>query len=419
MITQQFGSAAGGPNGPGRVVVDIGQRVRSARLYRGMSIKTLAGLTGMSVGWLSEVETGKRTVDRRSHFAALAEALHVSVTDLTGQPMTPVNRVHSQAHASVPAIRTALMVSSLENPPDLRPRPLAQARDDVIAAGRLGQACDYAVLGEVLPDLLSQLHVLAADPDPQRREEALRLLATACHAAYMLLKTLGYMDLAWMSAERYANATARLGDPVWLAMSDFLRVHLLLPAGEASAAARLCEIGSRRLEGRTGESAAAQLYGMFHLSSAYAATVQGGGAAGGRAADHLAEASQLAGRLGEGDAFNLFFGPANVAIWKVAIGVEAGEGPKVVEHVRGVDVGVVASKGRQANLYADLGRGLAQGRHHESEAVAMLRRAEDLAPQWVPSDPLLHQTVTSLLARARAVAGGRELRGLAYRMGVA
>src|ERR1700709_1663330 len=41
MVAQHVGFAPADP------VVDVGQRVRSARLYRGMSIKTLAGLTGM------------------------------------------------------------------------------------------------------------------------------------------------------------------------------------------------------------------------------------------------------------------------------------------------------------------------------------------------------------------------------------
>jgi hypothetical protein len=155
---------------------------------------------------------------------------------------------------------------------------------------------------------------------------------------------------------------------------------------------------------------------MLLLTSAYAATVAGDA----RATDELlAEASDVAGRLGEGDAFHLYFGPANVAIWKVAMGVERGEGAKVTEYVRGVDTSVVASRGRRASLYADLGRGLAQDRTHQTQAVAMLRKAEDLAPQWVPSDPLLRQTVNSLLARSRSAAGGRELRGLAYRMGMA
>ncbi|MGH3326641.1 MAG: hypothetical protein ACRDPT_02385 [Streptomycetales bacterium] len=153
---------------------------------------------------------------------------------------------------------------------------------------------------------------------------------------------------------------------------------------------------------------------MLHLTAAYASAVAGDPDT---AAEHVSESSAWAGRLGEGDAFHLYFGPANVAIWKVAIGVERGEGPKVVEYVDGVDVDVVASRGRRASLYADLGRGLAQGRRRETEAVAMLCKAEELAPQWVPSDPLLRQTVTGLLARARAMAGGRELRGIAYRMG--
>jgi transcriptional regulator with XRE-family HTH domain len=380
-----------------------------------MSLKTLAGLSGVSVGWLSEVENGKRTVDRRSHFLALAAALRVAVTDLTGQPVPPVNPEHSRAHAAIPAIRLALMRTSLDAPADVEPRPVEQAASDVARAELLAQACSYSTLGELLPGLLTDLHVHASSGDEAHRSRGLRLLAGACHAAYMQLKALGFLELAWMAAERHHTATARLGDPVWSAMSDFLRAHMLLPSGAADAAGDLADKATARLEGRTSDRVTAQLYGMLHLTSAFAATVAGKPGA----QEHLAEAASLAEHLGEGDAFHLYFGPANVAAWRVAIGVESGDGPKVVEHVMGINMEAITSAKRRAYLCADLGRGLAEGRRREHEAIAMLCQAERLAPQWVPSDPLLRQTVTNLLARRRLASSNRDLRGLAYRMGIA
>jgi hypothetical protein len=50
--------------------------------------------------------------------------------------------------------------------------------------------------------------------------------------------------------------------------------------------------------------------------------------------------------------------------------------------------------------------------------VRWLRRAEDTAPQWIRNSPTVREAVAYLLNRARAAAGGRELRGMAARMGV-
>jgi hypothetical protein len=45
-------------------------------------------------------------------------------------------------------------------------------------------------------------------------------------------------------------------------------------------------------------------------------------------------------------------------------------------------------------------------------------RAEQLAPQRVHTDVFTREAVSDLLRRARRDAIGRELRGLAYRMGI-
>ncbi len=70
----------------------FGQRLRSCRRYRGMSSQVLAGLTGLSKSYLSMVENGHRTLDTRRRIALLADALKVSVADLTGGPVLPPSR---------------------------------------------------------------------------------------------------------------------------------------------------------------------------------------------------------------------------------------------------------------------------------------------------------------------------------------
>lgn len=50
--------------------------------------------------------------------------------------------------------------------------------------------------------------------------------------------------------------------------------------------------------------------------------------------------------------------------------------------------------------------------------MGVLVHAEQLAPQRIRPDVLVHGTVTDLLHQARRDAGGRKLRGLAYRMGI-
>ena len=67
----------------------IGVRLRTLRRWRGM---TQVELAGVSFSFVSMVERGERALDRRSHIAALASALKVSETDLTGGPHLSADR---------------------------------------------------------------------------------------------------------------------------------------------------------------------------------------------------------------------------------------------------------------------------------------------------------------------------------------
>jgi hypothetical protein len=74
---------------------------------------------------------------------------------------------------------------------------------------------------------------------------------------------------------------------------------------------------------------------------------------------------------------------------------------------------------RQAEFWAEVGRALAPEKKTREQAVRVLVHAEQLAPQRIHTDLFVREVISDLLVRALSEAGGRELRGLAWRMGLA
>src|ERR1700678_2959546 len=91
----------------------IGQRLRRLRLWRGMTLAEVGGLAGVTAAYLSMIERGLRPLDRRSTISALAAALRVSETDLTGGPHLTGDRLQSAPHAAIPALRAALATNKM------------------------------------------------------------------------------------------------------------------------------------------------------------------------------------------------------------------------------------------------------------------------------------------------------------------
>src|ERR1700734_3172843 len=99
---------------PGQIT--IGARLRILRRWRSKTQEELAGLAGVTQGYISLVEKGLRPLDRRSIISALAGALEVSETDLVGGPHLSRDRIQSDPHLHVPALRVALTTASLDAP---------------------------------------------------------------------------------------------------------------------------------------------------------------------------------------------------------------------------------------------------------------------------------------------------------------
>ena len=128
---------------------------------------------------------------------------------------------------------------------------------------------------------------------------------------------------------------------------------------------------------------------------------------------HLERARQIAGRLGEGrNDYNTEFGPANVALYEIAVAVDLGDAGRALHAASTVDTNGLSPE-RRARMLIDVARAHAQ-RRQVHEAVAALRKAEEITPEQVRSHERVRKLVSDLLTMQDPPA--TELRGLAGRL---
>jgi transcriptional regulator with XRE-family HTH domain len=372
----------------------------------------LADLAGWSKSAVSMLETGARGLDSRVRLRQLAEALRVSPADLTGEPYPLDMPGLARAQVDVPALGSALMERRIGDGDGVEPRPLEELGG--VVAGPLNAArirADDAGKLALLPDLIVQLQAYGRD------EGALRLLWVVCAEATYALRNVGQVALAWIAAERCAQAAALVGDPVLVAAAEFTRAHAWPSSRPGMARAeRAAEAMPEDLV--AADARAQEVYGMLRLTAALAAQVRGDAAESAAQAAEAARVAQVHGERPDAWAAWEYFGPANVRVWRTTLAVEAGEPARALEFAAAADMRALPP-GRQAALLLDSARAHHQlGRAHHRQAVAALRQAEQLAPVRMRASPWARELVEVMLGRSRREAGGRELRALAYRMGL-
>ncbi len=400
-------------------VRSIGGRIREIRVWRGMTLKVTAELAGITESYLSRIERNERPVDSRSLLEAIAAALRVAPSELAGQAFPPAmdDPLASETQSAVIALDAALSDYRLGEPTgETAPLWPAVAADLHRLNTVLRPTADYAAQGVLLPRLMTELHTLYVT-DPQHRIEVCAGLMDCYQMAGVLLKNLGVRGLPALAAFRAQQVAEELDDPAWLGLAAWLRAFTVDGKGRQPMLA-ISLRGAHKLESHLDDPRAAQMYGALHLHAALATAAL---RRGGDSADHLTEAAAMAERVrGTGRGFGgLCFGPDNVGIWRLSIAVELGETGRAREIARLVDPSRVPSAARQGMFWADLGRGLAQQRATRDKAVAALVRAEQIAPQRIRPNPFVRETVADLLRRTpRDAVTGRDLRGMAYRMGI-
>lgn len=397
----------------------IGHRVRQLRHWRGLSLKVLAELSGISTAYLCQIENGYRAVTKRSLLEAIASALRVSPSDLTDKPWERgVGGKAEPIQSACVAVADALDAYELGEDPDRPDREWPEVEAD---AKRLADAiylyADYADAAELIPSLLGDLHTTYVR-NPTLRSSVLPHLIMCYRAAGSVTERLsgnsdGYTLLAAKSAQQCAG---ELGSPQWRGLTTWMRAHSGVPNRERSY--QRVVRAADELVPDLDNAEVTQAYGMLHLSAALAAAAQSDRDT---ATTHLDEATAIADRLeDEVGTFGMaWFGRANVGIWRVAIGVELGDGARVAEAATGVRVDAIPSPGRQAEFFADLGRALLGEKPTQERGLGLLLRAEKLAPQRIRNDVFVREAVGDAIRSARRAAGGTELRGLGYRLGLA
>lgn len=407
----------------GHVDIDedyAGVRVRSWRHKRGLSQRALADLAGLSQGYVSQVESGVKEIDRRSTLVRLADALQVSVAEIVGQPYAPGDPQHARALTAVPDIRAALVGLAYGDWPPAATRSLDELEADVQALMGCRRRCEYADAALLIAPLLRQLGAAAYGPQSTGRARGLRLLALTTHNAAFVLKYLGYADLALAAAERCHDAARELEAAQWIGLAEYSRLHTLPPESRA-VGRRLARATTDLLARDLSSPEVMQAYGMLHLTTAWTEALAG------RLDDaqtHLGAAKDVADQLdpaalADGGFAQMNFGPTNVEQWRMSLALESGEHARAVELAAAIRPEAILSVSRRAAFHIDHGHALAAGRKKDPEALGAFIAAERVAPMRVRLSPVVRDTVGAMLRRARADAGGDVLRGLAARIGVA
>lgn len=395
----------------------IGARIRVLRKWRRMTVTALAQQAGISKSFLSMAETGQRAIDRRSHIAALANALRVSEIDLVGGPHLGMDPTQSAPHTHIPSLRAALEIGLHQEPVVEQARPL----DDLVAlmAGPIEhqrRRYNYDKVGDRLPALIDELHLHVHDPaDERAQRRALGALLEAYMCAAGMARSLGHPDLGQIAAMRADETAARLGDPIARGKAAF-SLHRT-NVQNLDRVKTLAERAANTLEPHARDGLGFQVLGMLTLNAALAAAAARDSDA---AKSWLKEAIQLAKQVEDDiDANWQAFSWTNVKIWDVTVGVELGEAGAAVERkAEAVNLSKLdAHPGRKACFLADVGRGLARDRRRRADAFAWLRQAEVVAPQRILNDAKVGEVVMVMLEQEKAEIG-LELRGMAARMGI-
>ncbi|WP_423462314.1 helix-turn-helix domain-containing protein [Promicromonospora sp. MS192] len=381
----------------------IGPRIAQQRKARGITQVALAHDAGVSVSLLRKLEQGSR-IASQPVVAALARALHVDVTTLTGQPYDREGPDPDRIHSAMPDLRRALAYWDLPTDLGVAPRDPAGLVDDAARIATLYQLDRNSEVAHRLPALLTETFAALQDSEGERRDLLCEALLGMFYATHAVTYQSGYEDLSTIVEDRIAGIAADWGDPVAQAFASWVRTTSLMRLGEYDVGLRILGQALDDVDpGRREDPAALRAVGSLHLRSAILAARAN---REDEAAAHVAEAEQAAAHTGpdtDNDWRNLAFGRTNVAIHAVATAVESGDGPRALKLADEVHFsGDVLRRLpiRVGHHHMDVARAqLWQGR--TDSALASLEKARRLAPQQTRRHPTTREVTRTLVRSHR------------------
>lgn len=388
----------------------LGDRLRAqrGRLY---TQRQLAERAGVSVGVVRNLEQGNRNRASLASLHALADALDMSLADLLGPTTIPEQAPDEGALALRHAVNSVheLLPEAAAN----EPVTAQEAQRSLTYVWGTYWSGRYEDVAALLPTTLSQLHATLSASHSNNSGQAHEWLARAYWVAGCTLVHLRYSDAAFQ-AVRQAITHADQADDALLAAT--LRGSLawqLLVSGRYRESEALCLSAAEDIE-PTGAVELPQLsaYGSLVLTAA-TATARDQRAA--RAAELVSTSANVANRMeGDRDDYQTAFGPSQVAMQSVDVGVQTGEFSRAISAARTMpnQAAALPLASRARHL---VDRAVAHTRLGQHEPAAnLVTAAESMAPQWARHQSLLRSVTGDLLRSRRS----NQVRLLAQRLGV-
>lgn len=391
----------------------IGERVRFYRVAAGKTQPVVAGLAGISVDYLYQIERGTK-LPTISVLAELARVLEQSVDALLHQAPTSIRKTTGTAGDE---LHRALTLPVTE----ARSVDLEALGVDIADAWRDWQTSRrrYSQLGRTLPRLIAAVEsVLTAhrgDDGATGQQQVYRQAADLYSLVRTVAKRIGRVDLSLLAADRAIRAGKSADDPLRLAVSRWNLAQVLLADKEPESAEAIALHGIDELKATvTGDDIdVLALRGSLLLVAAIAAARRGDRWA---AYDRLRLAEPLARITGERNTLWTAFGPTNVKMFAVSVAVETGDAAEGLRLAEQINHDRSPSIERRVAFLLDQAKGYEQRRDFTG-ALMMMAATERQAPEDVRHRPAAHAVLRQLVQRGRRTVASEAAR-LAVRVGV-
>ncbi|QFZ21307.1 helix-turn-helix domain-containing protein [Saccharothrix syringae] len=375
----------------------IGERVRFHRVAAGKTQPVVAGLAGVTVDYLYQIERGTK-LPTISVLVEVAKVLHVSVDALLHEaPAAPVRSTHDAADELHRALTRPVTTGV--------PADLQALGSDIEEAWRTWQTSPhrYSRLTRVLPRLVTVVErALVAhrgDDSVDRDRDVNRHAADLYALVRTAAKRLGRQDLSLLAADRAIRAGEAADDPLRIAMARWNLAQVLLADREpdGAEAVALHAVEELRTVATDDDLDVLALRGSLLLVAAVAAARRG---ERWTAHDRLRLAEPLARCTGERNTSWTAFGPINVEMFAVSVAVETGDAAEGLRLAERIDHARSPSIERRVALLLDQAKSYQQRRDHTG-ALMMLSAAEREAPEDVRHRPAARTVLHELVQRGR------------------
>ncbi len=382
----------------------VGERIAFYRRRQGLTQVGLAGRLNRSVGWVRNIEQGRRQVDSTTVILELAGALGIEPNKLTGRPLfpPPAGPKMPQPSDVLADLRRVLLhydgLHGLDLPDDRPPRPAADLEREVQLAEqtRRSEPRNFSAVVWMLPELIRDARYTARNADDTaERRRGWGVLARLYSLTAGSLWQWGDDDLGWIAADRSIRSAEQSDDPLLIVVGVRVMQQLLLAKGYLGDVIDLVDAASdQAAPGRDARPEQLVMWGSVQLMAAFAA------ARAGEEAEHARlrrQVDQAADRLGKDRlAFGSNFGPGDAALQHVGELVELGQPAKAIRRAEELPADPLPQVDRRAfhRIHQAKARFL---QHKDRETTGLLMEAWQIAPEIVPFESMTFEMVRAMV----------------------